>query len=283
LKKHENSQSEKKEEFEIEVLKVEDANDVYECAAYLLKREEYDNVNQVHDDIKKLDITDTLKILSNTLNDILRRGGKQQPYSILLENFHIDKIYRDSYYMHFSSKHFEQSRYCTRLFFLEGTYDDITNISEADLNAKFIGTTIIRPTSVNEFVIGHTLIDPLKLKNCKDSFICKASFVVNMFDKRLNICAFPYMMQDGETITCAETTLLNILEYFGTEYSGYKSAVPSDINKLSQENSFQRTLPTEGLTYTAVSKILTEYNFFPRLYGHTKEPKMILEKLCITM
>lgn len=45
------------------------------------------------------------------------------PFSIVLDNYYVDKVYRDSYYRYFSSKHYSLSRNCSRIAFFEGDVD----------------------------------------------------------------------------------------------------------------------------------------------------------------
>lgn len=42
--------------------------------------------------------------------------------TIAVEEEYVDRIYRDSYYMHFSCKHTEYSRFCKDYFFLREMY-----------------------------------------------------------------------------------------------------------------------------------------------------------------
>lgn len=68
-------------------------------------------------------------------------------------------------------------------------------------------------------------------------------------------------------MTCAETTVWNILEYYGTRYSEYKTILPSNmINKL-ELISQERNLPSRGLDYGTVSKLLKTFGFSPRIYA----------------
>lgn len=42
-------------------------------------------------------------------------------------------------------------------------------------------------------------------------------------------------MQDGETTTCAEVTILNLMDYFGKKYCEYRSILPSDIVSIVEK------------------------------------------------
>ena len=53
---------------------------------------------------------------------MLRKIMNAIPYdfTVITEEYHIDKGYRDSYYMYFSNQHFQVGRYCKRISFFVG-------------------------------------------------------------------------------------------------------------------------------------------------------------------
>lgn len=83
---------------------------------------------------------------------------------------------------------------------------------------------------------------------------------------RLQINAFPFSMQDGETTTCAEITILNLMDYFSRKYPEYKSILPSEIAQITEKSGYERKLPTRGLGYSVITKVFSEIGFSPRLY-----------------
>lgn len=60
-----------------------------------------------------LENNNSYKILSMLLKKI-------PVLTIAIEHKYVDRIYRDSYYMHFSCKHGKYERFCKRLFLFEG-------------------------------------------------------------------------------------------------------------------------------------------------------------------
>lgn len=93
-----------------------------------------------------------------------------------------------------------------------------------------------------------------------------SDFCVHIYGRTLKVRAFPYRMQDQETMRCAEVTLMNILEYYSNGYNDYKSALPSEIIEKERECAYERVLPSRGITYTVLTKVLSEFGFSPRLY-----------------
>ena len=152
------------------------------------------------------------KILYLLLKNIL-------PLTVLVEEKYIDKIYRDSYYMHFSCKHGEYSRFCKRLFVFSGNiFEKLDCYNFCDLSTKklqdnFVGTIVIRPLRGGK--IGRCLLNPHFLLKDKNIYLRYARYSATVYGKRLQINAFPFSMQDGETTTCAEVTILNLMDYFG--------------------------------------------------------------------
>lgn len=191
--------------------------------------------------------------------------------TIAIEEKYVDRTYRDSYYMHFSCKHGEYNRFCKRLFIFEGNiFEGVTSerFSELDvekLQKRFVGTIVIRP--LREGKVGRSLINPYFVLEKKDTYLRYAKYSATIYGMRFQINAFPFSMQDGETTTCAEITILNLMDYFSRKYSEYKSILPSEIAQIVGENDFERTLPTRGLKYSTITKVFSEVGFYPRLYG----------------
>ncbi len=192
----------------------------------------------------------------------------EYPVSIVHEKYYIEKVYRDSYYSFFSSKHFTIERHCQRFTLFEGvlSYEMLHDYSNHDLLEKsLIGVIVIRPTPYG--TMGRSLINPFKLK-IKSCFLRVTIFEVAVLGHCFNIHAFPFASQDSETMTCAETTVWSILEYYGNRYSEYKTILPSDIINELNLIAQQRVLPSTGQNYFVVSLLLKKFGFSPRLYAY---------------
>lgn len=192
------------------------------------------------------------------------------PYTIIQEKYHIDKSYRDTYYMYFSNQHFDVLRYSRRLSFFKGEIclDDVLNAEiHSRIKDDFLGSCVINPVSGG--VIGRTLFNPEYIfeKNTMPLYIRTSNFKLNILGMGVEVEAFPYRMQDQETMCCAEVTLLNLLEYYSNSYEDYKSVNPSDIIAHEQKHSHERVLPVKGTTYPVLTKVLSDLGFSPRLYN----------------
>lgn len=193
--------------------------------------------------------------------------------TFVTEEYYIDRVYRDSYYTYYSCKHFEYSRYCKRLFMFAGEIQtdqecEITDISSLELQKKFIGCIVIRPLETGK--IGRSLLNPYYFTELNETYVRYATYNVTMFGKRLYVDAFPYSMQDEETTSCAEITILNLLDYFSKKYAEYKYFLPSEIIEIAIKNGYERRLPTKGLDYLLISKVFMEAGFYPVLYNSDK-------------
>lgn len=196
--------------------------------------------------------------------------------TIIIENNYVDRIYRDCYYSHFSGKHFEYNRYCKRILFFSGKQKDAIKSLDADaLNSSFLGSMVIKP--IINGAIGKTLLSPKVFysDNNMNNYVRVSEYKISFCGIYLKIKAFPYSMQDRETLSCAEVTILNIMDYYSNNYSDYKYILPSDIYNIISNSGFERPLPTTGMSYTMISKLLLEFGFFPKLYvaneGYTDE------------
>ncbi len=213
--------------------------------------------------VEKLMENSSYRILFSILNRI-------KMMTVVIEENYVDRTYRDSYYMHFSCKHGEYSRFCKRLFVFAGdVFEDeaklnFSEIDETKLQKKFVGTVVIRPLRNGK--VGRCLINPIFLLSGKNTYLRYTRYSATIYGKRLYVYAFPFSMQDGETTTCAEITILNMMDYFSRRYSEYKSILPSEISRIVFKNDFERALPSRGLRYATITKVFSEVGFYPRLY-----------------
>jgi len=78
---------------------------------------------------------------------------------------------------------------------------------------------------------------------------------------------FPHASQDGEMMTCAETSLWSIAEYYGHKYPNHKPICPSEILKAMRPTAQQRQLPSAGLTFEQISVGLCSFGFSTKMYN----------------
>lgn len=194
-----------------------------------------------------------------------------KPITIVQEVYHIDRSFRDTYYMYFSNQHFQIERHSRRLSLFLGAYNRRKFLGRGEsicceLEKNFVGCFVINPLIVGS--IGRTLIDPKFALQDTDmpAYMRLSTFSVHIYGRTLNVRAFPYRMQDQETMCCAEVTLLNLLEYYSNSYSDYKAVLPNEIIEKEREFGFERVLPSRGITYPVLTKVLSEFGFSPRLY-----------------
>lgn len=122
---------------------------------------------------EELEHNNSYRILSSLLKKLL-------VLTIAIEQKYVDRIYRDSYYMHFSGKHSNYDRYCKRLFLFSGNvFEDetgkrFTDINVKKLQEKFVGTVVIRP--LKEGKIGRALISPYVVIKERDVFLRYAKY-----------------------------------------------------------------------------------------------------------
>ena len=194
--------------------------------------------------------------------------------TFVVENYYVDRIYRDSYYSYFSNKHFETPRYCKRLFAFNGcllkekNVGQIHDLAPEVLQERFIGCMVIRPLEYRK--IGRSLLNPFYIidnNKVSDVYLRTAKYTVTMLGIRLAVKAFPYSMQDTETTSCAEITILNMMDYYSRLYVDYRFLLPSDIMSIAIQNDYQRKLPTKGLNYHMISRVFMEDGFSPVLYS----------------
>lgn len=201
------------------------------------------------------------KVFKDTLDLILTNN---EEIIVGIELIYVDRIYRDAYYNFFSNLHTDFSRICKRLVFFNSNanFNHSTDIDQtSDLNKNFIGSMVIRPLYTG--AIGRTLLNPLKILGKDEEYYIRTSeWKVYFMGFELSVKAFPYLMQDGIITSCAETVLLSTMDYYSRQYNDYQFALPSTISEISMREKGTRAIPTNGLSYETMSKILCEFGFY---------------------
>lgn len=187
--------------------------------------------------------------------------------TVIAESGYVDKCFRDAYYNYYSSKLLTTQRNCIRLsFFNPDIKDDFSNESLEKLNDSFLGFVVIRPIKK---IIGRNVIDTNALERKGNAFnIMKAEIPTSCLGIKLSVKGFPHSSQDGEMMTCAETTIWGIMEYFGNKYPEYSPVLGSQIHKVLALMSFERQLPSSGLTFIQISRALKEEGFGSIIYSN---------------
>jgi hypothetical protein len=186
--------------------------------------------------------------------------------SVYIEYPYVEKHYRDSYYSYFSTKHAKYIRDSIRLSFFNHrvTPEEFRDINAFELLQRdFLGFMTLRP--IRSQIVGRTVLSPEIFKT-HDFVCCLVKYNVLINGVKLNVYGFPFCSQDGEMLTCAETTVLNLMEYFGTKYPEYTPILPSEIIKSLSERSFERLTPSNGLDSQDISFVLKEFGFATRIY-----------------
>ncbi|MCC5916501.1 MAG: hypothetical protein JJU02_04150 [Cryomorphaceae bacterium] len=68
-------------------------------------------------------------------------------------------------------------------------------------------------------------------------------------------------------MSCAETTLWAIMEYFSNKYSDYQPVLPSKIINTLNRVSSERQIPSKGLNITQMAYALREFGFGVKIYS----------------
>jgi hypothetical protein len=189
---------------------------------------------------------------------------------VLAETEYVDKVYRDSYYHYYSSKLPNYKRNSIKLSFFNDKIevtDFWTEIKHKELQDKYRGFIVLRPTS--PFIIGRSVISPLLLKT-NNFNVCVSKFHTTAYGVKFTVKGFPHSSQDTETISCAETCLWAIMEYFSNKYSDYQPVLPSKIIRTLNQVSSERQIPSKGLNIAQMSFALREYGFGAKIYSRNQ-------------
>lgn len=192
------------------------------------------------------------------------------PITVICQKQYIDKMYRDAYYIYLSHLHFDMERNCQRLALFSGniSFESFFDYDcHAKLQEQFLGTIVVRPSYnySTEYTIGRTLLNPYKMKN-NFKYIRTTKYKVTICGQTYSVDAFPFSNQHGDVLRCAETSVWALMEYYGTHYENYSVVMPSTISNWTSKELPERSLPSEGLTYSQISSLLKTFNFEPRIY-----------------
>lgn len=200
-------------------------------------------------------------------SEISNQFSKLKDCYLVAEAPYVDKVYRDSFYHYYSSKQNRYLRDCIRISFFECEImdDDFQNPDRVEILKKlYRGFIVLRPTT--PYIIGRNTISPKLLK--ENTFLCCSTTVqTTVSSVKMKVDGFPHSSQDTETMTCAETTLWAIMEYFGTKYPDYKPTLPSKIIHTLNKVSTERQIPSRGLNIEQMSFALKEFGFGTRIYS----------------
>lgn len=204
--------------------------------------------------------------------------------SIILEDNYIDKVYRDEYYTYFSTKLHPCSRECVKLSFIGIPVDKGMLLNAGDLDkikSAYLGFMVLRP--IFPGIVGRTAMSPKALKfPFSDIKICKASIKNSIIGQDVSVRAFPHSSQDSEFMTCAETTIWTLMEYFGSKYPEYTPVLPSRIHKILDRKAYQRHIPSEGLLYTDISYVLQSNSFGCKVYSQNTYGDEVFKRIFAT-
>ena len=189
---------------------------------------------------------------------------------IVIERNYVDKVYRDSYYTYYASKRTSYGRDAIKLSFFSDVADQIRidTFKKTDkvtfLEESYRGFIVLRPTP--PYIVGRSAIAPNLLKS--NSFkTCLAYMPSTAVGLKVCAQAFPFSSQDTETISCAETMIWALMEYYGNKYAEYSPVLPSQILNILKQNIVERQLPYSGLSVDSMSYLLKECGFGPKLYS----------------
>lgn len=236
--------------------------DFYDIMSLLISQE----FNQPEAYVKPI-LVSTLKPIFDLLIDTT---------SLYIETNYVDKIYRDSYYQYYASKASEFPRNCIRLSFFEDNQNRfvsgvITSAMESEVRSCYRGFLIVRPTLPS--IIGRSAISPMLFKNTHFE-LCLVEIPSTVDGFKTSVKAFPSSSQDTESITCAETTLWALMEYYGNRYAEYCPIKPSAIINTLKNEVVGRQLPSNGLNAQHLTYAIKSFGFGPQLYHREVFPQL---------
>lgn len=188
--------------------------------------------------------------------------------TIIAETDYIDKTYRDLYYHFYSTKLRSFEKNCVRLSFCNNVIDDTITHSIDDiqkLKDNYLGFVVLRP--LGSSCIGRNVVSPQALKSVGSNLLlCKTDVASTVLGTKVSVCGFPHSSQDGEMMTCAETTIWAIMSYLANRYNIYSLPLGHNILASLNDSSFERQTPSRGLNFQQISLSLQNQGLACRVY-----------------
>lgn len=193
---------------------------------------------------------------------------KDDGLSYLVEYPYTDKVYRNSFYHYYASKLYAYKRDCIRVsVFSESiSLSNFRNPDELDLlRQSYLGFFVIRP--LTPALLGRNTLDKRAFKQGDAILTMTAPIHATINGIKLIVNSFPHSSQDSETISCAETTLWSLMEYFGNKYPEYNPILPSKIHEVLSFRKPERQVPSKGLELMDISFALKKFGFGSKVYS----------------
>ena len=254
---------------------------MYLCATNNNMNPLYYHIKDLQNDIKALGaVVDVLRINKLTIAERSNLLSNLQAFlkdlrddlHVVIEGYYVDSAYRDSYYDYYSTKHSDYNRFCLRMSFFKPAFNKVIDFAnEGNIKDNYLGFLVVRPL---KRCIGRNVISPeAKISTKSDIRICKVKVDTSCLGVKLKAEGFPHASQDNETMTCAQTTIWSLLEYYGNKYTYYHPTLPTEIEEILEPFSYERQLPSKGLTYNQISVALRNLGFGPKIYqsGDTQD------------
>lgn len=210
------------------------------------------------------------KNAKETLSQFL--SALRKDLTVIVETHYVDRMYRDSYYYMYSKMSLGYNRYCLRLSFIDCKVDgdnlfDCNNVDK--LRHHYVGFLVLRPLLSR--CIGRNVISPMALEKKKDEkrmSICDVTVSTSVCGASVSVKGFPHCSQDMETMSCAESTLWAIMEYYSYKSPLHKLILPSEIHSVLASTTKERQLPSHGLLFEQISNVLCHSGFECVIYSN---------------
>ncbi|WP_418510395.1 hypothetical protein [Corallibacter sp.] len=191
---------------------------------------------------------------------------------LLIEYPYTDKLYRDAYYSYYSTLNRTINKNCIRIsiYDYDLTLDDFTKKESREKIQEenvYLGFFVLRPTDRKR--VGRSFINPKALiyPNCIITKLKSSSLIKGV---SLTTEGFPHSAQDGKVHTCSETSIWSLMEYFGGKYSYYRQVLPSTILSVLKKVSYERQVPSKGLSPRQIGYTLRKFGFGSKYYSINK-------------
>ncbi|WP_367872252.1 hypothetical protein [Luteolibacter sp. Populi] len=215
-------------------------------------------------------MAERVPFLSSEKNRIerLREAFGEQVGWVVVEDQYIDRDYRDTFSHTFSKRFATPASRCQRIHFfakeMGRSQKPDVNMKREELQESYLGYLVVRPTRPNG--VGRTFLDPRIMKH--EGFnLCLCGERITLFGKELQIEGFPFIGQDIDVTTCAQSTLWMIRRYYSNRYTQYSETHPNTLSKMAALRLREdRAFPATGLNDGQMAEMLRTMGYSPKVY-----------------
>lgn len=189
--------------------------------------------------------------------------------SIVEENRYVDIDYRSEYSTFWSERFPTRPAFGRRLHFFRKTITE-AGLDRLPSDPGYLGYSVLKPIDPGR--VGRTMLTPPR--RLSKATLALATDSVSLFGKTLSVTGAPFCEQDGEYLRCAHAAIW--MCHYAAARRGLVGRQPtaSLVDMSPSTLSYERALPSAGLTLNQIQAIFAATGQPALFYGLNRLPSV---------